>query len=202
MTGRQRLEAVSRLCHVRRAAWRTRPAGDRFFAKWFWGGGAWRLGCSRLARPRRLPRDITRRNGMRKLVALPLVVAAVLALPPCPAPACSLCSMIASQPTLRQVYEGAKLVVLGTASKPRGNADGTGVADFTISKVLKDDPWRGNRKAVVLTRYVRDTDSNTYVVFCNVPDGKLDPYRGQPVRSAGLLPYLEGTRAAGGKDRT
>jgi hypothetical protein len=140
---------------------------------------------------------------MRKLVALALVVAASLALPPCPALACSLCSMIQSQPTLRQELEDAKLVLLGTTSNPRANGDGTGMTDFAVRKVLADrDRWLGDRRAVVLNRVVLDTDINTYVVFGNIRDGKLDAYRGLPVRSPALLTYLEGAQALKGTDRT
>jgi hypothetical protein len=132
-----------------------------------------------------------------------LGVAAAFALP-CPAPACSLCGGL-NQFTLRQEMDRAKMVLYGTLSNPRFGTDGQpGTTDLQALKVLKDNPVRGGRATVQLNRYLPVLDPRDppkFVVFCDVINGKIDPYRGKQAGAA-VVEYLEGAKALEGKGRT
>jgi hypothetical protein len=134
---------------------------------------------------------------------LALFALVILALPS-QSPACSLCGgAFNPQKTIRQDWEKARLVLYGSAANPRLNPDGkgTGTTDFTIEKVLKGD--LGNTKVITLNRYIPVLDSKNpprFVVFCDIAEGKLDPYTGRSVRSPALLDYLKGIESLKGKD--
>jgi hypothetical protein len=131
----------------------------------------------------------------------------VLALPS-PSPACSLCGgNFNQQKTLRQDWEKARLVLYGTVSNPRLDADGkgTGTTEFNIEKVLKPDPFLGNTKVITLNRYIPIQDPKNpprFVIFCDIIQGKLDPHTGRSVRSPALLEYLKGIESLKGKDNS
>jgi hypothetical protein len=143
----------------------------------------------------------------RRLLAVPGLLGLALLLP-CPALACSLCGSAASQLTLRQEMDQARMVLYGSISNPRlGNdgAPGSGTCDFQILKVLKYDPFLGEKKVIQLNRYLPVLDPRDppkFIVFCEIISGKIDPYRGRAVKSNAVLPYLEGAKAQQGKDRT
>ncbi len=125
-----------------------------------------------------------------------------------PALACSLCSGQQSA-TLRQDAAQAKLVLYGTLLNPRLNAgtDATasgGSTDLRIETVLKTDPFLGDKKLIELPRYVPFDPKNPpkFLVFCDIFNGKLDAYRGIPVRSAAVADYLKGALALDPRDRT
>src|SRR5262249_34450383 len=122
----------------------------------------------------------------RILAALAIVPGASL-----PAPACNLCNVpLQDRPTLREDAAKARLVLFGTLANARLNANdplGTaGTTDLRIDSVLKADPVLGDKKAIVLPRYVPLDPKKpaTYLVFCEVPGGRLDPYRGLPAKAA------------------
>jgi len=122
------------------------------------------------------------------------------------APACSLCNGPLTQRTLRQDWERAKLVLVGTLSNPRfttGGA-GTGTTDFHIERVLKADPALGTAKVITIRQYIPVLDPKNppkFVVFCDIVQGKLDPSTGRPLRSPAMLDYLRGMQALEGKPR-
>jgi hypothetical protein len=125
-----------------------------------------------------------------------------------PVLACSLCGGGANRQTLRQEAAQAKLVLYGTLSNPRLNAPGTvaagdGLTDLQIDHVLKRDPFLGQKKTVELPRYVpvNPKEPPKFLVFCDVYNGRLDPYRGLPVRSAAIVTYLQGALALDPNDR-
>jgi hypothetical protein len=140
---------------------------------------------------------------MTRWLGVALGLGGALALP-CPAPACSLCGGL-NQLTLRQEMDRARMVLYGTLSNPRLGADGqAGTTDFRVLKVLKYDPVLGERKGIQLNRYLPVLDPRDpprFVVFCDVVNGKIDPYRGRAVRGGAVLDYLEGAGAVRGKDR-
>src|SRR5438105_10943956 len=110
-----------------------------------------------------------------------------------PALSCDLCNTSKATTTLRQDAQGAKLILYGKLANARVNAssDGGGTTDLHIEKVLKSDPWLGDRKVVEVQRYVRiDPVNDRYLLFCEVFQGKLDAYRGEPANSE-LAGYLE-----------
>ncbi|MBY0527734.1 MAG: hypothetical protein K2R98_30330 [Gemmataceae bacterium] len=138
--------------------------------------------------------------------ALVLGLAAFAALP-CPAPACSLCSGMNLQntSTFRQDVGQAKMILYGVLkdAKPNGQAGG-GSVDLHIQRVLKTDAFLGDKKVLTLPRYVPadPKDPPKFLIFADVFQGKLDPYRGIPVKSEALVDYVKGAMDLDAKDRT
>jgi hypothetical protein len=135
-----------------------------------------------------------------RLSALTLIL--LHAVPPA-APACTLCSgNPQTAVTVRLAAQQAKLVLYGTMSNPRldpagAAAPGSGRTDFRIDQVLKSDPFLAGKHVIEVPRYV-PVDPKTparYVLFCDVYNGKLDPYRGMPAPSAETLAYVRGALA-------
>jgi hypothetical protein len=120
---------------------------------------------------------------------------------PCPdGKACSICNMQGS--TLRQDAGQAKLVLFGTITASKLNPEGTGSSTFSIEKVIKKDPFLGDKKVIELPRYVpveKDKPAR-FLVFCDVYKEKLDPYRGTPARSTDVVEYLQGALALDPKE--
>jgi hypothetical protein len=123
--------------------------------------------------------------------------------------ACSLCPGLANRPSLRQEALQAKHVYYGTMSNPRLNAvNAAGLAnasatDFTVDQVVKAaSANRKSQKQITIPRYipVDAKEPPKYIVFCDEQDGKLDPYRGTPVKSAALIEYLKGATNVDAKD--
>ncbi len=131
----------------------------------------------------------------RRIVAAVAITASLLALP-CPALPCSLCPGQKAQ-TLRQEAALAKVVLYGSLANPRlkvNDALGGGTTDLHVETVLKSDPALADRKVVELQRYlpVDPKMPARFLVFCGVVGGKLDAYRGIPVKSPALVDYLRG----------
>src|ERR1700693_3010830 len=134
---------------------------------------------------------------------------------PSPAPACLLCSGGSPQQaqTFRLYAARAKMVLYGTLANPRltGSNDlsDTGVTDFSIERVLKSDPYLGDKKVIELPRYVPVDPRNPpkFLIFCDVYQNKdkkdqLDPYQGVPVKSPAVVEYLQGILALDARDRS
>jgi hypothetical protein len=120
------------------------------------------------------------------------------------APACSLCTMNLQQSPFRQEAGQAKLILYGTLQNPT-LVGANGTTELHIEAVLKNDPFLNNAKTVVLPRYIPVSDPKDppkFVVFCDVYNNKLDPYRGVPVKSDAVVEYIKGALALDGKDRT
>src|SRR5581483_3138600 len=117
--------------------------------------------------------------------------------------ACSLCGPQANTPTFREDVAAAKLVVFGTLANPRLSAAVPGASpegaatDLHVEQVIKSHPILAGRTVLTLPRYVPVDAKNPpkFLVFCDVANGKLDPYRGSPVRSPDVLPYVTGAAA-------
>ncbi len=138
-------------------------------------------------------------------VAMAILSAWWLSLPP--ARPCTLCTGGNPQntQTLRQSAASAKMILYGTLIKSRPGLDGNGTTDLKIERVLKSDPWLGDKKVVVLNRYVPVVDPKNppkFLVFCDLFKNELDPYRGIPVKSAALVDYVKGAVALDPKDST
>jgi hypothetical protein len=108
--------------------------------------------------------------------------------------ACSLCSGGANRASLREDFASAKLVLYGALANPRINADGVGSTELQIETVLKNDPALANRKTLNIARYVPVDPKSPpkFLVFCDIFNGQIDPYRGSPVKSAAITGYLRG----------
>src|SRR5437870_488293 len=109
-----------------------------------------------------------------------------------PALPCSLCGGdIKQRLTLRQEAQSdnAKLILYGTPSNPRLTSAGGGATDLKIEAVVRPHAALGDRKVVEIPRYLPANDPKDppkYLIFCDVFNGKLDMYRGVPVKSAAV----------------
>ena len=100
--------------------------------------------------------------------------------------------------TLGQELDRANFIFYGYASNPRLNTQpgalpGSGATDFHVERVVKSDPALGNSKVLTLERYLpvlNPADPPRFLVFCNVSQGKLDPYLGRQTKSSAVVDYL------------
>jgi hypothetical protein len=138
-----------------------------------------------------------------------LVITLLALLPQGVAQACSLCGLegLKEQGTLREDLTQAKLILLfGHIANPRFTDDrvGAGVTDLRILRVLKDNGTLGKRATIQLDRYIPILDEKNppqFVIFCDVVEGKLDPYRGRAVQTPAVLQYIKDIDALKHKDR-
>ena len=125
---------------------------------------------------------------------LPVALLACLALAG-PAAACPFCGM--SGPTLTQEAKQANMVLYGYMSNGKpGNPDADlagGTTDFVIEKQIKPHPFVAGKTKISLPRYIPTRGGKVpYLVFCDVFKGKIDPYRGVPLKGSDLPAYLDG----------
>src|SRR6516165_1692192 len=115
-----------------------------------------------------------------------LALSAVFFCLPSPALPCSLCSGQRSK-TLREDALLAKLIVYGTLTDSNLTVDKDGLASGTtnlkVETILKSDPFLAGRTILELPRYVPVDPKNRarFMAFCDLYNGRLDPYRGIPV---------------------
>jgi len=134
-------------------------------------------------------------TGRRTSLLLPLI--ALLAWVGLAAPArawCPFCGMQGT--TLTQEVNQASMVLFGTlknakAGNPGGDFTG-GTTDLVIEKVIKPHKILQNQTKITLDRYVPMAGNTKFLIFCDVFKGKVDPYRGMPVRGGDMPKYLEG----------
>jgi hypothetical protein len=136
-----------------------------------------------------------------------VAAAAVLALLPCPAPGCSLCTSVAQAPTFRQeaAQVSARIIVYGSLANPQVKGGGNGTTDLLIEAILRDDPALADKRKLELPRYVPVNDPKNpprFLVFCDVFMGKLDPYRGVPIKDPASVVYLRKALTLDARDRT
>ena len=104
--------------------------------------------------------------------------------------------------TCRQEARTSKFVVVGTLANPR-LAGENGVTDLNVEHVVKDDPARGQRTTLTLPRWV-PVDAKKpprLLVFFDVYDGKLDPFRAVALKGTGMPDYLKAALALDDRDR-
>jgi len=143
---------------------------------------------------------------VRRTVALSLLLAALglLALPR-PASSCSLCGPGFKQlSTFRQEASKpfARMILYGTLANPR-LVGGSGVTDLNIKAVLRSDPFLKGKTSIELPHYLAVTDKKDppkFLVFCDIDGGKVDPYRGEPIKSASVVEYLKKALTLDAKD--
>lgn len=133
----------------------------------------------------------------RCLTALPVLLLFALFLPT--AQPCPFCSMQGQ--TLTQEVDQAVLVLYGTMKNARlANPGLEGQTDLELDAnhgVIKSNPWLNGRKVITIPRYI-PTDKNEtskFLIFCDLFKGKLDPYRGLPVKGDDMPKYLKGAVA-------
>jgi len=135
-------------------------------------------------------------------VGLVLTVATLWLLALSPALPCTLCPGIQNTAPLRQELAQSKMALFGTLTNPQLKAGG-GSVDLQIESVLKSDPFLGGKKTVTLPKYVPVDPKNPpkYLVFCDIVNNQIDPYRPLAMRSAAVVDYLRGAAALDPKDR-
>jgi hypothetical protein len=104
--------------------------------------------------------------------------------------------------TFRQEARTSKFVVVGTLTNPRLVGD-NGFTDIAIEDVVKNDPALGKGKTVTLPRWtpVDPKKPMRVMVFCDVFEGKIDPFRGVNLRGKDMAAYLKGALALDDRDR-
>ncbi len=133
----------------------------------------------------------------RQLLLLPALLALALLVTANPAPACSLCGDLMRRSLTYRQEAGkpiARVVVYGTVQNPRLGPGGVGVSDLNIKEVLRPSKAIAGRRKIELPRYLPVSDPKSppkYLVFANVEDGKLDVYRGEPLKSPAAVDYVK-----------
>ncbi|HUR55156.1 MAG TPA: hypothetical protein VMZ71_13565 [Gemmataceae bacterium] len=136
-----------------------------------------------------------------------LLPALVLAFPPlsAPAAACPFC------PTAGQTLSGevasADFILFGKLVNPKQDttdptALNKGTTEMEVELVIKSHDMIKGKKTVTLPRFVPpDGKDQKYLIFFNVFNGQIDPYRGEPVSADSKLPdYLKGAIEVKSKD--
>src|SRR5262245_57688702 len=126
-----------------------------------------------------------------------------LLLSPAPLAACTLCDPSSQKlQTYRQEARTSKFVVIGSLSNPRLVGD-MGYTDLLVENVVKDDPALGKRKTLTLPRWtpVDPKKPPRVLVFFDVYEDKLDPFRGVTLRGTGVADYLRDGLALDDRDR-
>lgn len=133
---------------------------------------------------------------LRLALALALVTGAGAA-------ACPFCSNAGQ--TLTDSVKQSAMILYGSVSNAKQDIDSLdgGTTDIHVELVLKDHPVRAGRTVVNIPRYLPPTPGEPvkYLVFCDVFDGKIDPYRGiQAPATSPIGTYLRDATALAGKD--
>jgi len=142
--------------------------------------------------------------SLRILLAGVVVAAALLNFTP-PANACPACGPPSGQ-TLTSEVAQADFILYGTLgnAKPDPKDPGTskGTTDMTIEAVIKGHPLVKDKKVFVIPRFVPpDVKPTKYMVFFNIVNGDVDPYRGVAVGPDSKLPeYVKGALEVRQKD--
>ncbi len=122
-----------------------------------------------------------------------LIACVALLIYPALAAPCPFCTMQGQ--TLINDVNQASMVLVGTFANARmGENFGEGTTDLIIESVIKRHEILGDKKVITVPRYVPTDDKKyKFLVLCDVFKGKVDPYRGVPVRpDADIAGYVEG----------
>lgn len=114
-------------------------------------------------------------------------------------------------PTAGQTLSGevasADFILFGTLKNAQRdpndpNSLSKGTTDMTIELVIKPHDMVKGKKTLTIPRYVPpDGKDQKHLIFFNVFNGQIDPYRGEPVATDSKLPdYLKGAIEVKAKD--
>jgi hypothetical protein len=103
---------------------------------------------------------------------------------------------------IREEAAQARMVLYGTLENPRLNGE-AGKTDLRVEVVLKTDNSFKVGPVVEVSRYVPVDPkvASHFLVFCDVYNGKLDPYRGVPFKAKEAVDYVKGALKLDLKDR-
>ncbi|AMV24745.1 hypothetical protein VT84_10140 [Gemmata sp. SH-PL17] len=143
---------------------------------------------------------------LRCLVPTALAAVVCLSFTP-PAAACPGCGPPSGQTLTNEVAQ-ADFILYGTLSNakpdPKDPGSTKGTTDITIDSVVKEHALVKDKKVFTIPRFVPpDPKPFKYMVFFNVVNGDVDPYRGVVVGTDSKLPeYVKGALAVKQKDVT
>ena len=142
---------------------------------------------------------------MRRFIGMTLACLSAILAGSSLAAACSLCGAgnFFQMKTMREDAGQAKLLLFGTLANPRLNAAGGGATDLRIEAVLKKHDALGDKTSIEIPRYLPFSDPKDpprFLVFCDVYEGKLDAWRGVPVKTAAAADYVKGAMGLDPKD--
>jgi hypothetical protein len=107
---------------------------------------------------------------------------------------------------MREEIAEAEVVLFGMIAYPRVETDpneNVQISDFYTKDVIKMGPLVGGPQVLQLPHAIPfDPKKNRFVVFCDISNGKLDPYRGFPVSSPAVTDYLREVSSFNPADRT
>ncbi|QDU59200.1 hypothetical protein Pan216_00270 [Planctomycetes bacterium Pan216] len=119
--------------------------------------------------------------------------------------ACPFCAQMGK--SLSDDVEEARVVLFGLLTDARVFPDAdlgqpNGETTINIEKVIKADPILAGRRKIKLPRYIAaaDDDRADYIIFGDVIEGEIDPYRGIPVEERAFVNYLVGAVDRRAKD--
>lgn len=141
---------------------------------------------------------------IRTLLSAAVVAAAPLPLVPS-ARACPACGPPSGQ-TLTSEVAQADFILYGTLGNakhdPSDPGSSKGTTDLTIDAVIKSHALVKDKKVFTIPRFVPpDAKPTKYLVFFNVVNGDVDPYRGVAVTPDSKLPeYVKGALEVKQKD--
>ena len=103
----------------------------------------------------------------------------------------------------RQEARNSRIVVIGTLSNPRLVGGDSGLTDLNVEHVIKDDPALDKKRTLTLPRWtpVDRKKPPRVLVFFDVYEDKLDPFRGVNLRGDSASEYLRGGLALDDRDR-
>ncbi len=135
----------------------------------------------------------------------PVPAVAALLLSTGPAVACPFCSPTGT--TLTGEVAQADFILFGTLTNARRDANdptafNKGTTDMAIELVIKSHDLVKGKKSIAIPRYIPPDGKNyKYLIFFNLFNGQLDPYRGEAVPADSKLPeYLKGALEVRQKD--
>jgi hypothetical protein len=123
-----------------------------------------------------------------------------------PALPCSFCNPDLKQTaTFRQDAAQAKFIVYGVVTRSTFQSTpggGGGTSQVEIKATVKPDDFLKGKSVLDVPRYVPVTDPKDppkYLLFCDVFQGKLDVFRGTPIKSEAAASYVKGLVEVEGK---
>ncbi|MBA4188326.1 MAG: hypothetical protein C0467_10000 [Planctomycetaceae bacterium] len=132
-------------------------------------------------------------------------VAAVVLFSASPASACPFCSPTGT--TLTGEVAQADFIIFGSLSNATRdpndpNSLSKGTTELSIDLVIKPNDLIKGKKSITIPRYVPPDGKNSkHLIFFNIFNGQLDPYRGEAVPADSKLPeYLKGAMEVKQKD--
>ena len=105
--------------------------------------------------------------------------------------------------TFRQEARTSKFVIIGSLNNPRLVGD-SGVTDIIVEQVVKNDPALAKKKTITLPRWtpVDPKKPPRMLLFVDVYEGKIDPFRGVMLRGTGMADYLRSAIDLDDRNRT